>query len=104
MIKVNRRKPPPIGWRECGIIGAMSVRLAFGVTTGPGLGCWLPNSGGGATPADVRAGAHSPGTPVAVGPIGAEPGMARAAIRQLTSLVVDGYAAAAGAGVDLGHG
>ena len=82
----------------------MSVRLAFGVTTGPGLGCWLPNSGGSATPADVRAGAHSPGTPVAVGPIGAESETVREAIRQLTSLVVDGTGAAAGAGVDLGRG
>jgi hypothetical protein len=79
----------------------MSVQLAFGVTTGPGLRCWLPTPGGRATPADDRAGAHPPGSPVAVGPDGAEPDKA---IQQLTLLVAGGTEVAAGAGVDLGRG
>jgi hypothetical protein len=78
----------------------MSVQLAFGVTTGPGLRCWLPSPGDDATPADDRAGVHPPGSPVAVGPAGADPELA---IKQLVSLVDNGTEAA-GAGVDLGGG
>lgn len=83
---------------------AVSVRLAFGVSSGPGSRCWLPASGGRATPIHDRAGVHPPGAPVAVGPADAEPDLVREAIRQLTLLVVDGTEAAAGAGVDLGRG
>lgn len=82
----------------------MSVQLAFGVTTGPGLRCWSPTSGGRATPADGRAGAHPPGAPVVVGPAEAEAETVRETTRQLTLLVAGGTEAAAGAGVDLGHG
>ena len=79
----------------------MSTRLAFGMTTGPGLRCWLPTPGGTPMPADDRAGAHPPGAPVAVGPADATP---EPAIDQLTVLVAGGTEVAAGAGVDLGHG
>ncbi|WP_223165864.1 hypothetical protein, partial [Lentzea indica] len=67
----------------------MSIQLAFGVTAGPGLSCWLPVSGGRAVPkpADDRAGANPPGSPVAVGPADAEPEAAREATRQLALLV-----------------
>lgn len=75
----------------------MSTRLAFGVTTGPGLRSWLPTPGGQATPA----GAHPPGAPVVVGPAEANPDEA---IKQLILLVADGTEVAAGAGVDLGDG
>ncbi|TDV54188.1 hypothetical protein [Actinophytocola oryzae] len=76
----------------------MSTRLAFGVTTGPGLRSWLPTPGGEPTPADDHAG---PGSPVAVGPAGADP---VEATRKLTFLVTHGTEVAAGAGVDLGNG
>lgn len=79
----------------------MSVRLAFGVMTGPGLRCWSPAPGGRATPVEDRAGS---GTPVVVGPAGAVPEAVREAIKQLSLLVADGTEVAAGAGVDLGHG
>jgi hypothetical protein len=84
----------------------MSVQLAFGVTAGTGVRCWLPTSGGRAMPRPVndRAGAHPPGSPVAVGPAEAEPEVVREATRQLILLVVDGTEVAAGAGVDLGGG
>ncbi|WP_157984819.1 hypothetical protein [Lentzea terrae] len=75
----------------------MSIQLAFGVTAGPGVSCWLPVSGGGAMPVSDRAGAHPAGAPVAVGPVDADPAEA---IRQLASLTDT----AAGAGVDLGGG
>lgn len=83
----------------------MSIQLAFGVTAGPGVCCWLPTSGGRATPrpAGERAGAHPPGSPVAVGPAGAEPAAVLEATRQLALLVRDSVEAA-GAGVDLGGG
>jgi hypothetical protein len=81
-------------------MGEMSVQLAFGVTTGPGLRCWLPSPGGGATPVDDRAGVHPPGSPVAVGPAGADP---ETAVKQLISLVDNGPEVA-GAGVDLSGG
>ncbi|MET9631250.1 hypothetical protein ABZX92_27685 [Lentzea sp. NPDC006480] len=74
----------------------MSIQLAFGVTAGPGVSCWLPAPGGTAVLADARAGAHPPGSPVAIGP-GADPADA---LRQL-ALLSD---TAAGAGVDLGGG
>jgi hypothetical protein len=80
---------------------AMSVRLAFGVTAGPGLRCWLATPGGAAMPADDRAGALPPGGPVAVGPAEADPD---GAVERLVSLVAGGTAVAAGAGVDLGGG
>jgi hypothetical protein len=83
---------------------SMSVRLAFGVTTGPGLRCWLPVPGGRATAVDDRAGARTPGSPVAIGPAGADPETVREAIKQLTVLTSDGTEVAAGAGVDLGAG
>ncbi|KOX19440.1 hypothetical protein ADK67_33380 [Saccharothrix sp. NRRL B-16348] len=84
----------------------MSIQLAFGVTAGSGLRCWLPTSGGRAVPepADERAGVHAPGAPVAVGPADADPEVVREAIRQLTLLVCDGTEVAAAAGVDLGGG
>ncbi|MFL6119889.1 hypothetical protein [Actinophytocola sp.] len=78
----------------------MSVRLAFGVTAGPELGCWLPTSGGSALPVDGRA-AHPPGAPVVVGPGGADP---EEAVARLALLVAGGSEVAAGAGVDLGRG
>jgi hypothetical protein len=83
----------------------MSIQLAFGITAGPGVSCWLPASGGRAAPrpAGERAGAHPPGSPVAVGPTDAEPAAVLAATRQLGLLVRDGVEAA-GAGVDLGGG
>ncbi|MFD8492724.1 hypothetical protein [Amycolatopsis sp. NPDC059657] len=82
----------------------MSSRLAFGVTAGPGLSCWLPASGSRAVPksADDRSGV--PGSPVAVGPADAEPDAVREATRRLGLLVRDGSETAAGAGVDLGGG
>lgn len=76
---------------------SMSIQLAFGVTAGPGVSCWLPAPGGRAVPADARAGAHPPGSPVAVGPADADP---VEAVRQLALLPET----AAGAGVDLGNG
>jgi hypothetical protein len=81
---------------------SMSIQMAFGVTAGPGLSCWLPVSGGTAAPrlAQARVGAHPPGSPVAVGPADAAP---EAATRQL-ALLVAGGPEAAGAGVDLGDG
>lgn len=69
----------------------MSVRLAFGVTTGPGSRCWPLTPDGAARPAD----------PVAVGPSSADPS---AALVALAELVADGGVPAAGAGVDLGDG
>lgn len=75
----------------------MSIQLAFGVTAGPGLSCWLPTSGGRAVPGS---GAHPPGAPVAVGPAGADPETVREATRRLALLSTE----AAGAGVDLGDG
>lgn len=84
----------------------MSVQLAFGVVAGPELRCWLPVSGGKATPRLVseRTGAHPPGSPVAVGPAGAEPESVLEAARQLTLLVMNGTETAAAAIVDLGGG
>jgi hypothetical protein len=84
----------------------MSVQLAFGVTVGPGLRCWVPTSGGRGMPrpAGDRAGAHPPGAPVAVGPADGDPAVVREATRRLTLLVIDGTEAAAAAGVDLGGG
>jgi hypothetical protein len=76
---------------------SMSIQLAFGVTAGPGVSCWLPSSGGRAVLARDRAGAHPAGAPVAIGPVDADPSEA---IRQL-ALLTD---TAAGAGVDLGGG
>ncbi len=69
------------------------------------MSCWLPGPGGRAAPkpAGERAGAHPPGSPVAVGPAGADPEAVREATRQLAVLVRDGAEAAA-AGVDLGGG
>lgn len=55
-------------------------------------------------PANDRAGAHPPGSPVAVGPADAEPEVVQEAARQLTLLVINGSEAAAAAGVDLGGG
>lgn len=75
----------------------MSIQLAFGVTAGPGVSCWLPVSGGRAVPVSERAGAHPAGAPVAIGPVDADPAEA---LRQL-ALLSD---TAAGAGVDLGSG
>ncbi|RZQ61196.1 hypothetical protein [Amycolatopsis suaedae] len=80
----------------------MSVRLAFGVTTGPGLRCWLAAPGGAARPADDRTGPA--GAPVVLGPHDAGPAELREAVRQLTLLVHGGTDVAAGAGVDLGGG
>ena len=84
---------------------SMSIQLAFGVTAGPGVSCWLPSSGGRTVPriAVDRAGAHPPGSPVALGPADAEPEVVLEATRQLALLVRDGAEAAA-AGVDLGGG
>ena len=82
----------------------MSIRLAFGMTTGPGSRVWLPTPVGAPVPADDRAGAHPPGSPVAVGPAGASPDAVRDATGQLRLLVAGGTEVAAGAGVDLGHG
>lgn len=76
----------------------MSIQLAFGVKTGPGVSCWLPAPGGRAVPAADRAGAHAPGAAVAVGPD--DPDAARAAVGRLALLT----GTAAGAGVDLGGG
>jgi hypothetical protein len=73
----------------------MSIRLAFGVTTGPGSRTWLPTPGGAPIAADDRT--HRPGAPVAVGPADAVPDQA---VEQLTRLPE----VAAGAGVDLGDG
>ena len=83
----------------------MSIQLAFGVTAGPGVSCWLPPSGGRTTPrpAGERVGAHPPGSPVAVGPADADPAAVLHATRRLTVLVRAGVEAA-GAGVDLGGG
>ncbi|MGW6930446.1 hypothetical protein ACWGE0_10310 [Lentzea sp. NPDC054927] len=78
----------------------MSIQLAFGVTAGPGLSCWLPTSGGRAV---SKTGANPPGAPVAVGPSDAAPEAVREATRQLT-LLVEGGPVAAAAGVDLGGG
>jgi hypothetical protein len=50
-----------------------------------------------------KAGAHPPGSPVAVGPSDAAPEVVREATRQLT-LLVEGGVEAAAAGVDLGGG
>ncbi|MEV6237861.1 hypothetical protein [Lentzea sp. NPDC051838] len=75
----------------------MSIQLAFGVTAGPGVSCWLPAPGGEAVLADARAGAHPPGSPVAIGPVDADPADAL----RLLDLLTD---TAAGAGVDLGGG
>jgi hypothetical protein len=88
----------------CGIMGEMSVRLAFGVTTGPGVRAWLPTPGDDPIPADGRAGAHPPGSPIAVGPADADPRAVREALARLTALVTDAGETAAGAGVDLGGG
>ncbi len=74
---------------------SMSIQLAFGMTAGPGVSCWLPAPGGSAVPADDRA--HPPGSPVALGPVGADPAEAA---RHLTLLP----GTAAGAGIDLGGG
>ncbi|MGZ3148274.1 hypothetical protein ACVDFE_41105 [Lentzea chajnantorensis] len=72
----------------------MTTRLAFGVTAGPGLGCWPVPSGG----------PPVPGAPVALGPAGAAPAAVRAATGRLDRLVRQGGEVAAGAGVDLGGG
>ncbi|MDQ3787641.1 MAG: hypothetical protein M3422_10410, partial [Actinomycetota bacterium] len=61
----------------------MSIRLAFGMTTGPGSRCWLPTPVGSPIPVDDRAGAHPPGSPVAVGPADAAPDKVRDATGQL---------------------
>ncbi|WP_143046974.1 hypothetical protein [Amycolatopsis xylanica] len=82
----------------------MSIRLAFGVTAGPGSSCWLPTPGGRTTPRQADARADAPGSPVAVGPPGAEPEVLRDAARRLDLLVRNGSETAAGAGVDLGGG
>ena len=79
----------------------MSVHLAFGVTAGPGLGCWVPTLGGGAMPTDGHA---APGTPVVVGPGDAGDDDVRDAVGRLTLLTAGATATAAGAGVDLGGG
>lgn len=82
---------------------SMSIQLAFGVTAGPGVSCWLPTSGGRAVPrsADNRTG--QPGAPVAIGPADAAPEAVREATSRLAVLVADGPEAAA-AGMDLGGG
>ncbi|AXB42584.1 hypothetical protein [Amycolatopsis albispora] len=84
----------------------MSVQLAFGVTAGAGVCCWLPTPGGRTLPkpASDRTGAHPPGAPVAIGPADATPEALREAMRRLTLLVGDGTVTAAAAGVDLGGG
>ncbi|MBN6039973.1 hypothetical protein [Amycolatopsis sp. 195334CR] len=84
----------------------MAVHLAFGLSAGPGVCCWLPPSGGRVVPelASERTGAHPPGAPVAIGPADAGPELVRQAVQQLVLLVRDGTEVAAGAGVDLGNG
>ncbi|MEV8444213.1 hypothetical protein AB0425_43160 [Actinosynnema sp. NPDC051121] len=83
----------------------MTIRLAFGMTAGPGLRCWLPASGdrGAPRPAGERVGGNPAGSPVAVGPVDAAPEVVREATARLALLVRDG-SEAAGAGVDLGGG
>ncbi|GAB3434246.1 hypothetical protein GCM10027436_11190 [Actinophytocola sediminis] len=73
------------------------------MSTGPGTRCWLPAPGDAAVPAQDRAGAHPPGSPVALGPADASPAAVRAALARLTTLVANGTETA-GAGVELGGG
>src|SRR5689334_15357821 len=83
---------------------AMSVQLAFGVTTGSVSRCWSAGPGGAVVPVDDHGRVHPPGSPVAVGPAGAGPDVVQAAVDGLAALVAGGTEVAAGAGVDLGGG
>ncbi|MFC4055296.1 hypothetical protein ACFOY4_36885 [Actinomadura syzygii] len=79
----------------------MKIRLAGGVVAS-GRAAWAARPAG---PARLPDGAgERPGEPVALGPDGAGDADVRHAVTELTRLVADGGAVAAGAGVDLGAG
>ncbi|WP_157406274.1 hypothetical protein [Actinomadura chibensis] len=79
----------------------MKIRLAGGVVAS-GRAAWAARPAG---PARLPDGADArPGEPVALGPDGADDADVRHAVAELSRLVADGGAVAAGAGVDLGAG
>ena len=82
--------------------GRVMLRLSGGVIPGPDRRVWIPGPAG--RPADATAADLPPGTPVAVGPRGAEVETVEWALTELAHVVEAGGPVAAGADVDLGDG